>query len=263
MLVQALDSHPNVTCFGELFHWQQDHIDYNVAGYDDNSTEDKALRDADAGRFLRERIFCPRPPEARAVGFKLLYSHVWGFAGLLDRLIEDTEIRVVHLQRRNLLRMLVSTRLAQASGVWRVDRGFAPVQLLEQRTWLRALRRPGRALTALRKLLRPPPAPDPATKALTLSLDECRAYFFKARHEVTHFTRLFEAHPAISVCYEDLVKERNASLRGVQSFLEVPPARTTVTLARQNPEPLSTLIANYEELRAAFQDTPHTVFFDG
>ena len=262
MLVQALDSHPNVTCFSELFNWQLDYVDFNVAGYDNSSAEDKALRDRDFERFLRERIYCPRPVEIRATGFKLLYSHVWGYTGLLERLVEDSEVRIVHLRRRNLLRMFVSSKLAEASGVWRVDRGFTPVQLLQQRTWRRALRRPSRALAALRSVLRPPAASPAAEKALTLSIDECLAFFAKAQHEVEHFTHLFEAHPSLSICYEDTVSDRAGVFGQVQSFLGAPPARLMVTLARQNPEPLSELIANYEELRAAFRGTPQAAFFD-
>src|SRR3990170_2629997 len=53
MLVQALDSHPNITCFSELFYWQLDYVDFNVAAYDNNSPEDRALRDQDFERFLR------------------------------------------------------------------------------------------------------------------------------------------------------------------------------------------------------------------
>jgi hypothetical protein len=263
MLVQALESHPNVTCFSELFNWQLDYVDFNVAGHDNSDAADKTLRDRDFERFLRERIYCPRAPETRAVGFKLLYSHIWGYTSLLERLIEDTEIRVVHLQRRNLLRMFISSKLAEASGVWRVDRGFTPAQLLQQRTWRRALRRPGRALAALRKLLQQPEPPAAASgKALMLSIDECQAFFAKAQHEVEHFTRLFTAHAALSICYEEMVDDRGGVFGQVQSFLGVQPARLTVTLARQNPEPLSELIANYEELYTAFRGKPEAAFFD-
>ena len=262
MLAQALDSHPNITCFSELFYSQLDYVDFNVAGYDNNNPEDRVLRDQDFERFLRERIFCQRPADTRAVGFKLLYAHVWGFSGLLERLVEDTNIRVLHLRRRNLLRLLVSTKLAEASGVWRVDRGLTPAQLLEQRTWLRALRRPGHAVSALRRWLRPAASPPAGRKAVTLSVQECQGFFFRAQHEVAHFTRLFEQHPTLSMWYEEMLSDRGSAFNDVQSFLEVPPARLTVTLARQNPEPLEELVDNYDELRAAFRDTPFAAFFD-
>ncbi len=40
------------------------------------------------------------------------------------------------------------------------------------------------------------------------------------------------------------------------------PKRLTVRLRRQNPEPLRELIENYDELYAAFKDSPHAAFFD-
>jgi hypothetical protein len=263
MLVQALESHPNITCFSELFNWDVDYVDFNVEGYDNRDPAARALRDTDLRRFLRERIFCERDPSTQTVGFKLLYAHIWGFTGLLPALVDDTDLRVVHLKRRNLLRMLVSTRLAQASGVWRLDGGQPPAPLLHPTSWRRALRHPARAAAALARRLRPAPAEPapPKKRALSLSAEECKAFFFKAHHQVEHFAGLFAGHPSVEVWYEDLLADRDAGFERVQSFLGVEPRRLSVTLSRQNPEPLSDLIENYEELRAAFVGTPAEPFF--
>lgn len=261
MLVQALNSHPKVTCFSELFNAEMDHVDFNVAGYDNHDPEARCLRDRDFQRFLSERIIAGHPDGTRAIGFKLLYSHVWGFPGLLEHLIEDTDLRIVHLKRRNLLRVLVSTKIAERTGVWQMDRGFAPEQLRSLDIWKRAVTRPTRAIAAFRRWLRPPPSPA-ANQPVTLPLDMCREFFFRARHEEQHFDGLFQAHPIHELFYEDLVGNREAVLREVQSFIAVERQRLTVTLQRQNPESLSELIVNYDEIRREFKGTQAEAFFD-
>ncbi|MGB2694181.1 MAG: hypothetical protein WBD55_03220, partial [Dehalococcoidia bacterium] len=89
MLVRALNSHPNVRCFGELFNDEVDFVPFEVDGYDNFSARDRQLRDGDPVSFLSERIFCAQPPEISAVGFKLLYAQNWSFPGLIEHLAED------------------------------------------------------------------------------------------------------------------------------------------------------------------------------
>lgn len=61
--------------------------------------------------------------------------------------------------------------------------------------------------------------------------------------------------------YEDLVEQRQDVLRKTQSFLGVAPTPLSVTLRKQNPEPLRQLIANYDELYEAFKDAPEAAYF--
>jgi LPS sulfotransferase NodH len=261
MLVQALNSHSQIVCFSELFQAEFDYVDFNVAGYDNYDPEAKAVRDGDFKRFLDERIFAGHPEGTRAAGFKLLYAHVWGFPGLLEHLIEDTALKIVHLKRRNALRILVSTRLAERTGVWQVHPSVRPADFRRLDLWWRALTRPTRAVAALRRWLR---APQPASEEqpLILSRDECEEFFFRVRHEEQHFERLFQGHPIHDLFYADLVEERDATLDSVQSFLGVEPERLTVTLQRQHPQPLSELVANYDELRREFRGTPNEEYFE-
>lgn len=74
MLVSALNSSPEITCFGELFRFMDDSINFGVAGYDDDNAADLELRNGDFAAFLDQRIFV----EVRgviAVGFKIHYRH--------------------------------------------------------------------------------------------------------------------------------------------------------------------------------------------
>ena len=67
------------------------------------------------------------------------------------------------------------------------------------------------------------------------------------------------SHAEIGV--SDLVSSPKP-LADIQRFLGVRPTPLTVALRRQNPQPLSELISNFDELRAAFASTPQRAFFE-
>jgi hypothetical protein len=112
LLQQSLDAHPNIVCFREIFNLDPAYIDYEVDGWDGKLASDLALRAGDPVAFIRERVFGAHDERTQAVGFKFAYAHFWFHEKLLPALTEDEALRVVHLQRRNLLRSLVSLRIA-------------------------------------------------------------------------------------------------------------------------------------------------------
>ncbi len=263
VLASYLNSSEQIVCFRELFNWlAKEYIDFNVDGYDRFSAEDRALRDSDYKRFLQERIFCPHSENVRAVGFKMPYDHVWGYAGLLKWLAQDTDLRVLHLKRSNQLRMLVSYKIALTTGVWLDDKKVSLSTKLRPANAPRAIRRPRRSIVRLWRFLRPRNPWQDRREPVTLSEEECRAFFEKIEHDSTVFIEHFHGHPQLELYYEELLDRRREVLDRVQSFLGVEPRRLTVTMRRQNPEPLRELLANYDELYEAFQGTPYAAFFD-
>lgn len=259
MLAQALNSSPRITCFREVFNFLQDFIQFEVEGYDNFSAQDLALRSEDPIRFLEERIFSHHPEEIGAVGFKLHYGQSLGFPSLLERLVEDKEVRVLHLRRQNLLRMLVSLKLAETTGVFLEDtRRKATFANL-----LRGIRHPLKAAARLRRRLRPPVVSQKeARPRVTVSPEELFNFIVRTRIRATNYGDLFNEHPKLTVLYEDMLDRRDHVFSEAQSFLGIEPEPLTVTLRRQNPEPLRELIENYDELYEAFKDTPQAALFD-
>lgn len=268
LLQQALNSHPAIICFRELFNYDLEYIDFDVDGWDPRGTSDIELRGSDPRAFLRSRIFSGHPPNVRAAGFKFHYDHFWFHADLLPALTEDRELRVVHLRRANQLRMLVSLKIAEQTGEWlRHDEGKRKRQTLVRRLTpanvAHAVTHPGESANRIRRFLAPQaPPPVPEKQALTLSYDDCVRHFFKFSHEIEHFSGLFKDHRMTGVTYEDMVRDPEGELGHVQEFLEVPSQRLSWTLRKQNPEPLRELVANYDELKGAFAGAPQAVFFD-
>jgi len=259
MLAQALNSSPRITCFGEVFNPMRDFIQFNVEGYDNFSARDLSLRERDPIRFLEERIFCPHPGEVCAVGFKLHYGQFGAFPGLLQRLVEDKGIRVLHLGRQNLLRMLVSLKVARATGVFLEDTR----RKLTLANLLTATRHPFKAAARLRRRLRPPVASQKAAPPrVTVSVEELYKFIVGTRLIAANHDDAFREHPKLAVLYEDIVDHQDDVFGRAQSFLGIEPELLTVSLRRQNPEPVRELIENYDELYRAFKDGPEAALFD-
>lgn len=267
LLQQSLNSHPAVVCFRELFNLDPSYIDYDREGWDGHDQHDLELREKDVRRFLAERVFADHEQRIRAVGFKFHYDHFWHDAELIPALTSDSGLRVVHLRRLNRLRTLVSVKIAEQTGAWMLrDESQHRVQTIRRKVGpaqlLSAAVHPIESVGRLRRFMRPPVPVTSERQELRLTLDECRAFFYKIQHEESHFSELFSAHKIHDITYEDLVARRDEVLAGVCSFLGVPDGGGTTTLRRQNPEPLRELIANYDELRAAFAGQPEEAFFD-
>ncbi|QKQ28115.1 sulfotransferase [Candidatus Reidiella endopervernicosa] len=63
----------------------------------------------------------------------------------------------------------------------------------------------------------------------------------------------FGDKPMLTVYYEDLVADHEAIFREITSFLGLPYAKPRLTLKKQNPEPMSELVENFDELKAHFK----------
>jgi hypothetical protein len=97
---------------------------------------------------------------------------------------------------------------------------------------------------------------------LRLDVAECLAFFERTAKEVARGDAITDGHPTLTVWYEEFLEDREATFDRVQRFLSIEPLPLTVTVQRQNPEPLSKLIANYGEVRAGLAGTPYASFLE-
>lgn len=262
MLASSLNGNPNIICFRELFNPLMDGIGFHVEGYDNGSKEDLELRNRDFREFLERRVFCDHASATASVGFKAPYAHLRLFKALQEWLVDDTEIQVIHLKRRNLLRMFVSLEIARKTGGWAEDRKRTLRSKFRLSNVPGTARHPLRTMKRLYKFFRPP---EPEWKSrrvpLALTRQQCVDFFEETNRDAAYFEYRFRNHPILTVHYEDLLDNRTQTLARVQSFLGVNSRRLEPTTRRQNPEPLHELIDNYDELRAEFRDTPQAAFF--
>jgi hypothetical protein len=261
VLAHALNTHPYIVCFREVFNWLHGdgYVDFAVDGYQNKSVEDGKLRRADPIGFLEKRIFCQAPPGTSAVGFKLAYVHCeppFGFPAILDYLARDKGVRVIHVQRRNMLKSLASEKMAEVTGEYMRIRAFPGFRGL-----LRDFAHPARALQRARVVVKQSIRQSHMPTSVRLSVEECKAYFMATKSAISRHEELFRDHDKMSVFYEEILSSRDEVFARAQSFLGVEPRTLTVDLRKQNPDDLRALIENYEELRKAFADTEYEEFF--
>lgn len=160
------------------------------------------------------------PRVVRAVGCKVFYDHLddaeW------SRLLAVPNLRVIHLRRRNRLRMFLSLTVAAKTGHWIEDRPRKQLAVEQRRVDLEIPR-------------------------LIRFLEVSAKREEEARSRVAHT-------PVLDVAFEDLRDGLGDVIPAVLQFLGAHrwnPGR--VDLRRQNPEPAHSLIRNYEQVARALE----------
>jgi len=208
LLVSLINRHPRLHCLGEIF-------------------KDRHDRELDA---MMKRAFPRYPRRIEAGGTKVFYYHPRDDESgeLWHRLTAIDGLSVIHLRRQNLLRSIVSQRIAQGTGNWRSVDG--------------ATSRP--------------------SKTVTLSVDELGTLFGQVRQWEREAEERFAGHRVLELTYEALAEDMVGTFRKATDFLQVKPIPPVTHLSRQNPESLSELIDNFDVLHDAFIDTEWGWMFD-
>lgn len=208
LLLTYLNSHPWVHGEGELF------VRLNGRDHKD----------------ILAKIFGKQPRYAKAVGFKLFYyhpvdddaKHIW------DDIEQMKDVHIIHIKRRNVLRTLVSRKVAVNSNVWATSSDKSVID----------------------------------DKTVTFTPEELEGEIAETKAWEQTADRRLKDHPMLPIYYEDLASNPNAVFRQVTDFLELPAQKPSTPLRRQNPEKLSTLIRNYDDLKAAFMGTKWHRYFE-
>lgn len=246
-LQSLLTSHPEIVCFGEVFHL------LSRRGHD----LDAIVRDPIG--YVSDTVYRSYPSPIRAVGYKMVNtqigaesfflseldtSHVSAatkekrddfsafmaatydlaeirarFAGFADFIRSDHDLRVIHIQRANKLEMLLSLRLAGLSEAWNSTAG------------------------------------EYLSDGVVLDPEECERFFVATEQREQACVELFANHPALAVSYDDLASDTEACMAGVQEFLGVPVARLSSPLKKQGQRAVAEVISNFAELKTHFCGT--------
>lgn len=182
-------------------------------------------------RAILDRVWGRQARYIRAKGFKLFYyhpldgdpEHLWNMIRSVDG------VRVIHLRRRNLLRTLASRRIAEQQGVW----------------------------------VRSRQGENPPTNAVHFEPEELERGFCQTREWEQMAELRLRILPSANLDYEDLAGDPTQEFRRVTDFLGLDPAHPRTFFRRQNPQRLSELIDNFDELRHSFRGTEWEGFFDG
>jgi hypothetical protein len=234
MLMNLLQSHPDVMSHMEIFNPAR--VEGLSGVYRTRLAEEprleqrmRDLRKHAPAAFLYKLAFDTQG--RRHAGFKWKYEELLlpMFAGARAVLLADTDIKIVHLRRRNLLRRYLSWWVANHVT------GITMTRIGEKK---------------------------PAVPPVLLDPVICQADFEMTLRSAEFVQHLFRKHQVLNVSYEDLTGEMAETAHaGLLEFLGISPRPLRTVIAKLADDDLAQSIANFDDLKAHFQNTPFIQYF--
>lgn len=226
LLRGLLNSHSQIIAFEEMFKDPQA-IGWGLEGYPQDSRTLERFRN-DTLDFIKQDLFTNMPVQVRAVGFKIFYYHAYGtdLEPVWEYLKTDTDVHVLHIKRKNILKTHLSKKRAELTDSW--------INLTGEK------QRP---------------------VSIELDVKSCREDFEQTRAWEEEYDRLFASHPLLEVAYEELARDHTAVMDRVQQFLSVDHEKLEPQTYKQSHQKLADAISNFDELKSAFQGSRWEPFF--
>ncbi|MBZ0151177.1 MAG: DUF6473 family protein [Planctomycetes bacterium] len=222
LLRSLLDSHPAAFCGGEVFN--KDFVAKQGVPWPIGDTkQDPELRTLmleNPGAYYDRLLRIAKDAGYGAIGAKLTYENGASHPAASERLAGDPRIRVIHLQRKNLLRQYVSLQRAFATGQWTAGTAAAT------------------------------PLPP-----VEIDFVKCVWFFLRNRELQATADRVFANHPKLTITYEELSADPQRVGRQCVEFLGLDPSvPLKVGQKKSATDTLREAIANYDELKAQFAE---------
>ncbi len=225
LLTWSLLEHASVDMFGEIFHETEEEAESSLPPH-----IPCYRKGGSAAEYLETAIFSTDvTSRAQARGFKIFYDHARADAAARtawDFLVEDPEIRVIHLVRENLFDARASLEVALRTGEWfrEITAAFAapPVAPFEMDPW------------------------------------DCMDFFARTTVWRQWAAKAFASHPILWLDYDrDIRGDFPGAMQRVFDFLDVESVQVTPLLVKQQKIKPSEQVSNYDELREWFK---HSIF---
>mgnify|MGYP001053021869 CR=1 FL=1 len=212
MLLEFLNSHPRIYIQGEIFS------KLNGRNY----------------KNVLNSVFSKQPYYIKATGFKIFYYHPLDDddSNLWNDLIKMKELYVIHLKRRNILRTLISRKIAGNTNVYGQYKLSKNIYKTKKE------------------------------KIVEFSKNELENGFKQTRKWENDGDEKFNKHSFITIYYEDLVKNFEYEFKRITNFLDLRYIKPKNKLKKQNPEKTHSILANYKKLKDSFKGTNWQSFFE-
>lgn len=233
LLLRTLAQHPQVTAYGEVFHWMLSErasthaLRKNGAciAYDTDSN--------DPIGFLRAWVWGSGHPDSAVVGCKVFARHAVedSSPALFGKILESfPALRVLHVLRPNYLDVLISWKSMQMTGEWVLPEG-GHSRVKEQ-------------------------------PSFRLDSAQCEQFFQEMEAADAFFQQAFPVGASLKVEYEQLARDLQGTMNEVFAHLGVLPVTVSAPIRKQRERSASELVVNYAELQVHFQGTKYQHFFD-
>ena len=226
MLVHMLRSNPEIMCHGEVFDYRN--IGGLMGAYNllrESPKHDKALLDlyrTDPSTFLYKIVFDSQ--DKRIAGFKIKTDEIFRrpYKRLRELLRNDTDIKVLHLYRADLVAQFVSLKVVHD------QTGVTLIHSDEER---------------------------PNVKPFNADVREFQAFLKDVFRREQKSLQLYGAHRSFTISYEEAVETDTAKLQNMQVFLGVNPKPLETTTLKILNHPTLELLLNYQEIEEVYQDS--------
>ena len=246
--LDLLRSHPNIVSFAGLY--EKNKLGFSYPGYPQVSDKRTVrYRDHYPIEFLKKRIYRNYSSEIKAVGFKLIYET--RHPSVLEYLKQSEDVKLIHLQRRNLLRVHLSDMIAKKTQKWHVlsKEHEQEIKKIDAESFISYSHEKKDTIL-------------PDEFKIELLYENCISEFEKITQLIEHFQKFFSKNKVHVIYYEDLIENLEEETRKVQEFIGVENKALTSRFIRINNKKLSDVISNYYELKEKFNGSPWEKFFD-
>lgn len=223
-LWRYLNTHPEIRAHGEIFYHKLEDSYQKYWRSSFKKILDHFLRRGHSITSFLDQFYLPFEKE-KAIGFKLMYTQIKKYP-YIHQYICENKISVIHLIRKNLLRVIVSReimRKTKKAHFFIRDEQLGPMKIYLN---------PERLLNQIRKL----------------------------EDEIKYYSKIYKnSVPYLEIKYEDFFSEKTKWTRKILRFLKVSEnfLEMSCNLKKANPYPLNTLLKNYEEIFYALKGTEY------
>lgn len=179
--------------------------------------------------FINNYVYKRRPGIIGAVGFEALYTNEkkWQTKNMWRYLKNIDGLKIIHLKRKNLLRVYLSLLTANKLRLWVSTNNKSPV-----------------------------------LKSTTIDHLELKNFFAEVTKLQEYYQKYFSNKEMIDVYYENIVTNKDGEMNKILDFLEVPKRNLTSKLVKLNTRLLQDCISNYSSLKKYFAGTQWSGFFN-
>ena len=176
-------------------------------------------------------LYGERAANIHAVGCKIFYYHL--NSSEWQKMSKIPNLKVIHLKRKNRLSMIVSMKVAFKTSQWGITEESERI--------------------------------DASEKQVYLDYDFLNNSFANIKKWEEETEKMFDPANICNIYYEELTSKYAETVTSLFDFLgvnRIPVEQIKSRHKKQNPEPLSQLIQNFDELKLKFANTPWEDYFN-
>jgi LPS sulfotransferase NodH len=249
-LTSLLRNHSNIVCYGELFHPEK--IDFRYYGFPQNNAKLLSYRNKYPVEFMNKIIFRNYPEQVHSIGFKLFYDQLGKNKTkvLKDIFSKKEDVLIIHLKRRNLLKMYLSLQKANQTNKW----SYYDECYIKEAKNLGISESLGLENENI-------PSNTPVCP-LYIDTNKLIRYFNETEKQENIFDSLISSYFTQEIIYENFISDTPSHLEKIFTALSIPYETLYSPYKKTPSSALNKLIMNYDQVQKVLINTKWNNFID-